>query len=57
MPEYWIVHPEGRLLERWRPGSEQPQIVDATLTWEPVPDTPPLVFDLDALFAEVLDDG
>ena len=31
--EYWIVDPDSRLIECWRPGDTRPEIVTATLTW------------------------
>ena len=57
VPEYWIVHPEGRLVERWRPESEQPEVVDGVLTWQPVPALAAFSLDLPEFFAEVFDDG
>ena len=32
--EYWIVDIDARLIERWRPGDERPEIVDDALRWE-----------------------
>ena len=54
--EYWIVDLDARVVERWRPGDDRPEIVTGTLTWQPDPQTPPLAVDLPALFREVLDD-
>jgi len=48
-----IVDPEGRLIERWRPGDDRPGIHRETLEWQPVPDVPPLLVDVAGLFAEV----
>ena len=31
--EYWIVDPDGRVIERWQQGDERPEIVDETLEW------------------------
>src|SRR5205823_894182 len=54
VPEYWIVDLDARVVERWRPGDERPEIVAATLTWQPDPSTAPLQLDVGVLFYEVL---
>jgi Uma2 family endonuclease len=51
--EYWIVDLDARLVERWRPGDDRPEMAADTLAWQPDPPTPPLVIDLAALFADV----
>lgn len=56
VPEYWIVDVEGRLVERWRPGDERPEILTDSLVWHPAPAAEPLVIDLPALFREILED-
>jgi Uma2 family endonuclease len=56
VPEYWIVDLDARLIERWRPADERPEILAERLAWSPSADLPPLNIDLPALFAEVLDD-
>jgi len=48
--EYWIVDPDARLVERWRPGDERPEIVERELTWHPAGAPEPMRLDLDALF-------
>lgn len=53
-PEYWIVDPESRTVERWRPAHERPEIVDGALVWHPDPEHPPLTLDLPTLFARAL---
>ncbi|MCC6929844.1 MAG: Uma2 family endonuclease [Gemmatimonadaceae bacterium] len=53
--EYWIVDADARTIERWRPGQDRPEMIDATLRWEPAPSVPPLDLDVEALFAEALD--
>ena len=40
--EYWIVDPDARLVERWRPDDERPEILEETLTWQPDPAQDPL---------------
>lgn len=37
VPEYWIVDLDARLVERWRPGDERPEILDRALDWRPDP--------------------
>jgi Uma2 family endonuclease len=55
VPEYWIVDHHARLVERWRPEDERPEIVTGTLEWRPDPAIEPLVIDLPAMFAEALE--
>ena len=55
VPDYWIVDVEARLVERWRPGDERPEIVTDSLTWQPDPAHAPLIIDLPPLFAAILD--
>lgn len=50
VPEYWVVDPDARLVERWRPGDDRPEVLIERLTWQPDPATPPLEVDLTALF-------
>jgi Uma2 family endonuclease len=52
--EYWIVDVDSRLVERWRPGDERPEILRETLEWRVEGAAEPLVIDLPALFAEAL---
>jgi Uma2 family endonuclease len=54
VPEYWIVDHHARLVERWRPEDERPEILSKTLTWQPVPTIEPLVIALPELFTEAL---
>ena len=55
IPEYWIVDLDARLVERWRPGDERPEILNETLTWQLSESAAPFELDLAAFFAEVLD--
>jgi Uma2 family endonuclease len=55
VPEYWIVDLDSRLVERWRPGDERPEILSETLTWQLTETGAPFELDLAAFFAEVLD--
>ena len=54
VPEYWIVDVDARLIERWRPGDERPEMLVAQLEWCPDPAKPPLGLDLESYFAEVI---
>jgi Uma2 family endonuclease len=51
--EYWIVDLDARLVERWRPGDERPELLSDALEWRPEPGLPPLAVDLVAFFREV----
>ncbi|MGH7535169.1 MAG: Uma2 family endonuclease [Gemmatimonadales bacterium] len=53
--EYWIVDLDARLVERWRPSDERPEILAERLEWQPATGLPPLPIDLPPLFAEILD--
>lgn len=52
VPEYWIVDPDARVIERWRPNDERPEVASEILEWQPATETPPLLLGLAALFAE-----
>ncbi len=51
--EYWIVDLDARLVERWHPGDERPEVAAERLEWQPGPAMPALTLDLVALFREV----
>jgi Uma2 family endonuclease len=53
--EYWIVDLDARVLERWRPGEERPEILAERFEWQPPNAAATLVIDLEQYFAEVLD--
>ena len=53
VPEYWIVDVDARLIERWRPEDERPEILAEQLEWRPDPAHPPLTIDLPAYFRDV----
>lgn len=48
--EYWIVDPDARLIEVWRPGDTRPEVVRDQFTWQPVADVPGLVLRIPDLF-------
>jgi Uma2 family endonuclease len=50
--EYWIVDLDSRLVERWRPGDERPEILREAIVWHVEGVEAPLVIDLAPLFAE-----
>ncbi len=51
--EYWIVDLDARLVERWAPGDERPEVVNQELVWKPLPAVTARL-DLPTLFARVL---
>lgn len=52
--EYWIVDLDARLVERWRPEDERPEIVTDRLIWVPAGAPEPLAVGLDEYFREVM---
>lgn len=55
IPEYWMVDPDARDVERWRPGDQRGELLAGTLEWRPAGAVAPLVIDLPRFFARVLD--
>ena len=51
-PEYWVVDADARVIERWRPDDERPEIVDGMLEWHPEGATEPLRLDVARLLGE-----
>ncbi len=51
--EYWIVDTDARLIERWRPQDDRPEILAERIEWQPDYGLPPLAIDLEAYFKEV----
>ena len=54
LPEYWIVDLDARLIERWRPDDQRPEILDRELRWLPEGAEDRLVIDLESYFTRVL---
>ena len=50
VPEYWIIDGDARLIERWRPLDERPEILSGELVWQPRADLPPFRLALQDLF-------
>jgi Uma2 family endonuclease len=55
VPEYWIVDLDARVVERWRPDDERPEVLADTLLWQPRADAAPLSIALPEFFAAVMD--
>ena len=53
VPEYWIVDPDAKAVERWRPGMSAPEILRDRIEWRPDPGKPAFIVDLAELFARV----
>lgn len=53
VPEYWIVDVDARLVERWRPGDERPEILTTRLAWQPRAHHEPFELDLVRYFDDV----
>jgi len=51
IPEYWIVDADARVVERWRPEDERPEILGERLTWHPAGAREALAIELAPLFA------
>lgn len=51
--EYWIFDLDARVVERWRPDDDRPEVVTDTLTWSPVAHATPLELDLEPFFKRV----
>jgi Uma2 family endonuclease len=57
VPEYWILDLEARLVERWRPNEERPEILTERVEWHPRNATVPFVLAISQLFDRALDAG
>lgn len=55
VPEYWIVDIDARLVERWTPTDDRPEIISQEIEWNPVGAAERLVIDLPKLFAGALE--
>lgn len=50
VPQFWILDIDSRLVERWRPVDERPEITSGTIEWQPKSDIPALRIDLNFVF-------
>jgi Uma2 family endonuclease len=55
IPEYWIVDLDSRLIERWRPDDDRPEILRESLTWTAPGSGSAFGIDLTAFIREVLE--
>jgi Uma2 family endonuclease len=53
VPEYWIVDLDARVIERWRPDDERPEILGETIAWQPDAAATPLAIALPPLLARI----
>ena len=53
VPSYWIVDLDARLIERWTPADERPELLTETLSWHPEGATTAFSLDLPAFFESV----
>ncbi len=53
VPEYWIVDLDARMLERWTPARETPDVSRTSLDWKPPGAELPLTIDLTVLFERI----
>lgn len=53
VPEYWIVDPELRRVERWTAGATEPELLTDRLEWAPAVGVSPLELDLRTLFGTI----
>jgi Uma2 family endonuclease len=57
IPEYWIVDPHARVVERWAPDDERPAIEARTLEWRPEAGIPPFTVALPQFFRDAIGDA
>lgn len=55
VPEYWIVDPDSRAIERWKPGDDRPEVLSEAIEWLPSGVAVPLRLDLPEFFSRILD--
>jgi Uma2 family endonuclease len=51
--EYWVIDLNARLVERWVPNDDRPEITVDTLVWQPAGASEPFTLDLGSYFADV----
>lgn len=55
VPEYWIVDLDARVIERWRPADERPEILSERIAWAPEGAAEPLAIELGEFWREVFE--
>jgi Uma2 family endonuclease len=50
VPEFWILDIDSRLVERWRPRDERPEVISGIYEWQPKPGIAPLRVELARVF-------
>ncbi|HET8713006.1 MAG TPA: Uma2 family endonuclease [Gemmatimonadales bacterium] len=55
VPEYWIVDVDARVIERWHPADERPEVVIDELLWQPHGSAVTFQLDLAEFFRSVLE--
>jgi Uma2 family endonuclease len=55
IPEYWIVDLDARLVERWRPRDQRPEILRDVIPWQPAGSERSFKLELSAFFGRVLE--
>jgi Uma2 family endonuclease len=53
IPEYWIVDLDGRVVERWWPADERPELLETILAWRPEGSSSQLEIHLPGLFKSI----
>ena len=57
VPEYWVVDGDSETFEVWRGRDERADLIDARLTWQPVPQVAPFELDVRRFFGEIADEA
>ena len=55
VPEYWIVDLDARVIERWRPADERPEILNERLAWAPEGAAEPMTIELREFWREAFE--
>ncbi len=55
VPEYWIVDLDARLIERWRPEDERPEILSERIEWKPEGAAEPMAVELVEFWRDVME--
>jgi len=50
---YEVVDVDARVIERWRPAGERPEVLGESLSWQPAGAKQALTIDLAGLFARI----